>query len=122
MKPACIGHDPEWWFPAGESDHYADMIAEAKRICRGCPVREQCLAAALDRGERFGIFGGKTEFERAAMQDGLKPCESCNTRIPKNCKRCGPCGKAKANAQNRAAGIQRRAKPVSTKPRRRAAE
>ncbi|ANA85267.1 WhiB-like regulatory protein [Gordonia phage BritBrat] len=38
--------------------------AEAKTICAGCDVREQCLEWALENQERFGIFGGKSERER----------------------------------------------------------
>ena len=71
---ACNGTDPALFFPArGES------TTEAKRICQGCPVRQECLDYALDHTERFGIWGGLSERERrrarrqrhqAARQDG----------------------------------------------------
>ncbi len=36
----------------------------AKQVCMGCEVRMQCLEWALDNGERFGVWGGKSERER----------------------------------------------------------
>ncbi len=36
----------------------------AKRICRNCPVRLDCLAEALDHRLEFGVWGGFTERER----------------------------------------------------------
>lgn len=124
MTPmACTTIDqPDLFFPTSNATAGILQIEEAKAVCGRCLDRDECLAAALERSERWGIFGGKTEEERASMQDGLHPCESCDTRIHLRSKRCQPCAKRKANIANREAGIQRRAKPVSTKPRRRAAE
>jgi len=31
----------------------------ASRLCRLCPIRAECLAAAIANGERFGVFGGR---------------------------------------------------------------
>lgn len=45
---------------------------EAKKVCRFCTVREECLATARkfeeqpDAGRRFGIWGGMTARERDA--------------------------------------------------------
>lgn len=36
-----------------------DDIARAKAFCGGCPVRESCFAAALDRREPYGVWGGR---------------------------------------------------------------
>ena len=55
----CSQADPDAWFP-----EKGGSTAEAKRICAGCDVREQCLEWALENQERFGIFGGKSERER----------------------------------------------------------
>jgi hypothetical protein len=41
------------------------VIAE-RRICRGCPVRRDCLATALTRHE-WGVWGGTTEHERERL-------------------------------------------------------
>lgn len=34
-------------------------IARSKAFCRGCPVRDRCLAAALEREEPCGVWGGE---------------------------------------------------------------
>lgn len=39
----------------------------AKRICRSCPVKYECLADALDNRIEFGVWGGMTERERRAL-------------------------------------------------------
>lgn len=58
----CQYTDPEAFFP-----EKGGSVREAKRICRGCPVRAECLEYALERGEKFGIWGGLSERERRAM-------------------------------------------------------
>jgi WhiB family redox-sensing transcriptional regulator len=39
----------------------------AKRVCRPCPVRGECLADALDNRTEYGVWGGLTERERRAL-------------------------------------------------------
>jgi WhiB family transcriptional regulator, redox-sensing transcriptional regulator len=56
---ACAGTDPDLWFAAGAIEHRI-----AKRICRLCPVREECLAYAMDAPVDHGVWGGLTERER----------------------------------------------------------
>jgi WhiB family redox-sensing transcriptional regulator len=43
-------------------------IEYAKSICGRCPVRQDCLSEALDRGERFGVWGGLTSDERQTVR------------------------------------------------------
>ncbi|MGV0893692.1 WhiB family transcriptional regulator [Mycolicibacterium sp. XJ766] len=62
-RAACTDSDPEAWFP--EKGQNCDF---AKRICRGCEVRDECLEYALTHRERHGVFGGYTEKERRAMR------------------------------------------------------
>lgn len=38
--------------------------ARAKAVCRRCPLQEECLTAAVDRGEAWGIWGGLEPKER----------------------------------------------------------
>ena len=58
----CAETDPEMFFPEkGES------ARPAKRVCAGCEVRAECLQDALDRGERFGVWGGLSERERRTL-------------------------------------------------------
>ena len=52
------------WFPLSEAPSAA---VEGKRICGSCPVQDMCLARALDRKEKHGIFGGMTAKERANL-------------------------------------------------------
>jgi WhiB family redox-sensing transcriptional regulator len=59
----CRGRDTEVFFP--EED---EPTIVAKSICRRCPVRRDCLAHALERGERYGIWGGLTERERQLLR------------------------------------------------------
>jgi WhiB family redox-sensing transcriptional regulator len=64
LRAACRDTDPEIHFP--EPVTRLDLVAEAKRICRGCDddVKAECLQFALDRDIRFGVWGGKTPAER----------------------------------------------------------
>ena len=41
---------------------------EAKRICVECEVRVECLEYALQKDERFGIWGGLSERERRRLK------------------------------------------------------
>lgn len=45
-----------------------EAVREAKRFCQMCPVRSECLAEALDRSERYGIWGGMDFRERSALR------------------------------------------------------
>ncbi|MFF7713463.1 WhiB family transcriptional regulator [Streptomyces sp. NPDC007988] len=62
-EAACAGTDTEVFF-----DGTPTATETAKRTCMGCPVRTACLELALERGERFGIFGGLTADERRALR------------------------------------------------------
>lgn len=48
----------------------------AIRACRSCPVQRECLASALWFGEEYGIWGGATPEQRAAMTTRLLRGES----------------------------------------------
>lgn len=50
----CQSADLELWF--GESPADAET---AKSLCVPCPLREACLASALDRREPWGVWGGQ---------------------------------------------------------------
>lgn len=59
----CNTIDPEIWFP-----DKGGSTREAKKVCARCPVTEQCLEYALERDERFGIWGGKSERDRRKIK------------------------------------------------------
>jgi hypothetical protein len=60
----CAGRNPNIFYP-GQGDDVG--VARAKLICRRCDVKDECLAAALARGEPFGIWGGLTRTERREL-------------------------------------------------------
>ncbi|MGW5679030.1 WhiB family transcriptional regulator [Streptomyces sp. NPDC003860] len=66
--PACKGEDPDLFFPVGEGSRALFQAAEAKAICRTCPLQTTCLEEALQRGEEFGVWGGTDERDRRAMR------------------------------------------------------
>ena len=59
----CAQTDPEAFFP-----EKGGSTREAKRICRACGVRDECLEFALEHDERFGIWGGLSERERRRLK------------------------------------------------------
>ncbi len=64
-RGACRHVDPELFFPGQGEDASA-----AKKVCAGCPVRDQCLAFALENGVKHGIWGGLSERERRRLRRG----------------------------------------------------
>lgn len=60
--PPCQVTDPHLWFGSKDSDTMDYNIA--KRFCKQCPVRVECLEYALDAEESHGIWGGTTVRER----------------------------------------------------------
>jgi WhiB family redox-sensing transcriptional regulator len=59
----CLHAEPDTFFP-----EKGGSTREAKRICTGCPVRDECLEFALSNDERFGIWGGLSERERRKLK------------------------------------------------------
>lgn len=75
--------DEGWWHSAACKDQPTQLFyvtagqrgVKAKAFCKQCPVVEECLADALARevsGERYGVWGGLTAFERRKKYDGLE--------------------------------------------------
>jgi WhiB family redox-sensing transcriptional regulator len=50
----CHVNDPELFFAESPTD-----VELAKALCVDCPVRAEGLAAALDRREPWGVWGGE---------------------------------------------------------------
>lgn len=65
-RALCAQTDPEAFFP-----EKGGSTREAKRICQGCEVRDECLEYALAHDERFGIWGGLSERERRRIKRGI---------------------------------------------------
>jgi WhiB family transcriptional regulator, redox-sensing transcriptional regulator len=67
LLAACRSADPDLFFPVSVSGRSLEQVTEAKAICSGCPVRQECLAFALGTGQLHGIWGGASEQERHLM-------------------------------------------------------
>jgi len=63
LEANCLGVDPDLFFPERGAS-----TKEAKAVCKGCVVREDCLEFALQNGEKFGIWGGFSERERRRIR------------------------------------------------------
>jgi WhiB family transcriptional regulator, redox-sensing transcriptional regulator len=63
LQANCMGVDPDLFFPERGAS-----TREAKEVCRGCVVRDDCLEYALANGEKFGIWGGMSERERRRLR------------------------------------------------------
>ncbi len=50
----CWTQDPDLWFAESPQS-----VEDAKALCLPCPLREACLAGALDRREPWGVWGGQ---------------------------------------------------------------
>lgn len=64
--PCHVG-DPDLWFADSPSD-----LERAKALCVDCPIRSECLAAALQRAEPWGVWGGEI-LDRGAIVDRKRP-------------------------------------------------
>ena len=64
--PCRVG-DPDLWFAESPGD-----LERAKALCEDCPLRRECLAAALEREEPWGVWGGEI-IERGAIVARKRP-------------------------------------------------
>jgi len=67
-EAACKDEDPELFFPVGNTGPALAQIEDAKKVCNRCPVKEPCLAWALESGQDAGVWGGLSEDERRALK------------------------------------------------------
>lgn len=69
MRREWMGHalcrevDTDLFFP-----EHGGNPRQAVRVCRECPVQEDCLSYALSIGPVHGVWGGTTETERRRMR------------------------------------------------------
>jgi WhiB family redox-sensing transcriptional regulator len=64
----CRDTDPELFFPVGTTGQALVSQDHAKRVCRECTVRQECLDYALDTNQDSGIWGGLSEEERRVIR------------------------------------------------------
>jgi WhiB family redox-sensing transcriptional regulator len=65
-EAACSGLDTRLFFPLAEED--AGLLGLARQVCESCPVREACLAYAIESRQTVGIWGGATTRERRRLR------------------------------------------------------
>ncbi len=80
MRGACRGMDSVHFFhPDGErGPARVEREAQAKGVCKACPVLEQCRRHALSVHEPYGVWGGLSESDR----DDLFRSRDRTLRIP----------------------------------------
>ena len=73
-----------------------EVNAESRSVCEGCPVRSECLRAAMQeeagqpKQRRFGVRGGVSPRARYKLALAAGRCEVCKTKIDKGvlCTSC----------------------------------
>ncbi len=65
-RALCRQVDPELFFP--EKGTGLSQLQQARRICARCEVKPECRQDAIERDERFGVWGGTSEAERRRMR------------------------------------------------------
>jgi WhiB family transcriptional regulator, redox-sensing transcriptional regulator len=64
----CRDLDLAVFFPVGMTGPAIEQIADAKAVCRSCPVRLVCLQYALVNRHDDGVWGGYDEGERRELR------------------------------------------------------
>lgn len=84
--------------PEGERPAERDVReAKAKAVCDTCPVRMRCLEEALQRNDKYGIWGGLNPDERVVVRRRLMRTGTLSTfarprpRVTVTEKRCCRC-------------------------------
>ena len=66
-KAECLGEDTDFFYIDDRSPRQPAMA-----VCSRCTVRWQCLVEAVERNERWGIWGGMLTPERIKLKNSLK--------------------------------------------------
>jgi WhiB family redox-sensing transcriptional regulator len=61
-RALCSQTDPEQFYPEKGAS-----VRAAKDVCARCEVRADCLEYAIEKGDRFGVWGGMTYGERKGL-------------------------------------------------------
>jgi hypothetical protein len=114
LRLPCQQGNPDDWFAEDSA-----AIGRAKAGCARCPIAAQCLAGAIERGERYGVWGGAN-----AEAGELRPdapdhrCPICGHQAPpwriydtETCRRTGQSNALRLyNARRRADAARRQAR------------
>jgi len=63
QRAACRGSGSGPYFPTGGAS-----ANPAKAVCSKCPVRQECLAYALQNPQLQGVWGGTSDAERRVLR------------------------------------------------------
>ncbi len=63
-RAACVGEDPQLFFPDGNGIQAYRKAEQAITICRSCPVIAQCEQYRRDTHSQFGVWAGRNHFPR----------------------------------------------------------
>lgn len=60
--------EPEIFFPEDFPEYQVRQIAiaTAKRLCKSCPIKADCLEYAIETNQRYGIWAGTTATDRTS--------------------------------------------------------
>ncbi|WP_153398415.1 WhiB family transcriptional regulator [Ornithinicoccus halotolerans] len=58
----CRVHPADLWFAEKPEE-----VEQAKALCGRCPLAQDCLAGALERGEPWGVWGGQLLVDGAVV-------------------------------------------------------
>lgn len=67
-EAACVGEDPELFFPLSDTLVPGAEARAALAVCRRCPVLLPCRGWAVENGEDAGIWGATTAAQRRALR------------------------------------------------------
>ena len=74
LQGSCRDHSVGTFFPDSvRGEAWLIAVNHAKRICRSCPVIEDCRDFAVNTQERWGIWGALTPAERSDLQRASTP-------------------------------------------------
>lgn len=115
-RAACLGEDPELFFTEGTGHPSQLQIAQAKQVCRRCPVKAECLAWAVGAGDQWAVAGETTPAERRHLQATPPPpprkvrttrwCVNCPRRLDEGDlgRMCNACRQAHTDPRVRNLG------------------
>lgn len=66
----CVGNPKPFFeeMPGRRGLGSPEVWAEAKAICKHCPIRKPCLQYALDNHIQHGVWGGLSDRERRKLR------------------------------------------------------